>query len=125
MDNIFTEEIEKGEIIGKVQEVWNKEGRLVAVNGYVNSEKNNVVVYTLEYDNIRMHYQVKNESVLPTITTIYKGAQWFEEEIEEVMPLKFEGLEASGRLFLPEEFKEGAGQILVMPLDELKKLQNK
>ena len=125
MDNIFTEEIEKGEIIGKVQEVWNKEGRLVAVNGYVNSGKNNVVVYTLEYDNIRMHYQVKNESVLPTITTIYKGAQWFEEEIEEVMPLKFEGLEASGRLFLPEEFKEGAGQILVMPLDELKKLQNK
>ncbi len=125
MENIFTEEITKEKILEKVKEVWDKQGRLVAINGYVNSEGNNVVVYTLEYDNIRMHYQVKNESVLPTSTVIYKGAQWFEEEIQEVMPLTFDGLKASGRLFLPEEFKDGAGQILVMPLDELKKLQNK
>ena len=40
-----------------------------------------------------------------------------------MMPLKFEGLIFSGRLFLPEEFKEGEGQILIMPLNELKKLK--
>ena len=35
------------------------------------------------------------------------------------------GLNRSGRLFLPEEFKDGEGQILVMPLKELKKLKEK
>ena len=62
---------------------------------------------------------------ISTVTNIYKGAQWFEEEIQEMMPLKFEGLIFSGRLFLPEEFKEGEGQILIMPLNELKKLKDK
>ena len=41
-----------------------------------------------------------------------------------MMPLKFEGLIFTGRLFLPEEFKEGEGQILIMPLNELKKLKD-
>ena len=41
------------------------------------------------------------------------------------MPVKFVGLNAGNRLFLPEEFKEGNGQILVLPLDELKKLKDK
>lgn len=40
------------------------------------------------------------------------------------MPVKFEGLVFSGRLFLPDEFKEGQGQILIMPLNKLKKLKN-
>ena len=125
MNKITIEEINKEEIISKVKDVREKQGRLVAINGYVDNEKNNVVVYTLEYDDFRKHYKVKGESILPTVTNIYKGAQWFEEEIQEMMPLKFEGLIFSGRLFLPEEFKEGEGQILIMPLNELKKLKDK
>lgn len=124
MGKITVEEIQKKDIVLKVKEVRDKGGRLVAINGYVDKEKNNVVVYTLEYDEFRKHYHVKGEKVLPTVTNIYKGAQWFEEEIQEVMPLKFEGLVFSGRLFLPEEFKEGEGQILIMPLNELKKLKD-
>lgn len=124
MGNITVEEIKKKDIVLKVQEVRDKGGRLVAINGYVDKEKNNVVVYTLEYDDVRKHYHVKGEKSLPTVTNIYKGAQWFEEEIQEVMPLKFEGLVFSERLFLPEEFKEGEGQILIMPLNELKKLKD-
>lgn len=124
MGKITVEEIQKKDIILKVQEVRDKGGRLVAINGYVDKEKNNVVVYTLEYDDVRKHYHVKGEKSLPTVTNIYKGAQWFEEEIQEVMPLKFEGLVFSERLFLPEEFKEGEGQILIMPLNELKKLKD-
>ncbi|MFY9277131.1 MAG: NADH-quinone oxidoreductase subunit C, partial [Clostridium sp.] len=57
-------------------------------------------------------------------TSIYIGAAWFEEEIEEVMPVKFIGLKRSGRLFLPDEFKNGEGKILVLPLNELKKLKD-
>ncbi|WP_299995674.1 NADH-quinone oxidoreductase subunit C [uncultured Clostridium sp.] len=124
MGKITVEEIQKKDIVLKVQEVRDKGGRLVAINGYVDKEKNNVVVYTLEYDDVRKHYHVKGEKSLPTVTNIYKGAQWFEEEIQEVMPLKFEGLVFSERLFLPEEFKEGEGQIFIMPLNELKKLKD-
>ena len=124
MGKITVEEIQKKDIVLKVQEVRDKGGRLVAINGYVDKEKNNVVVYTLEYDDVRKHYHVKGEKSLPTVTNIYKGAQWFEEEIQEVMPLNFEGLVFSERLFLPEEFKEGEGQILIMPLNELKKLKD-
>ena len=124
MGNIIVEEIQKKDIVSKVQEVRDKGGRLVAINGYVDAEKNNVVVYTLEYDDVRKHYHVKGENLLPTVTNVYKGAQWFEEEIQEMMPLKFEGLIFTGRLFLPEEFKEGEGQILIMPLNELKKLKD-
>ena len=124
MGKITVEEIQKKDIVLKVQEVRDKGGRLVAINGYVDKEKNNVVVYTLEYDDVRKHYHVKGEKSLPTVTNIYKGAQWFEEEIQEVMPLKFEGVVFSERLFLPEEFKEGEGQILIMPLNELKKLKD-
>lgn len=124
MGNIIVEEIQKNDIVSKVQEVRDKGGRLVAINGYVDAEKNNIVVYTLEYDDVRRHYHVKGENLLPTVTNVYKGAQWFEEEIQEMMPLKFEGLIFTGRLFLPEEFKEGEGQILIMPLNELKKLKD-
>ena len=124
MKKIITEKISKDEIVKKVREVREKEGRLVAINGYVNKEKSNIIVYTLEYDEFRKHYHIEGENILPTITNIYKGAQWFEEEIQEVMTVKFEGLVFSGRLFLPDEFKEGQGQILIMPLNELKKLKN-
>lgn len=125
MGNIIVEEIQKNDIVSKVQEVRDKGGRLVAINGYVDAEKNNIVVYTLEYDDVRRHYHVKGENLLPTVTNVYKGAQWFEEEIQEMMPVKFDGLEFSGRLFLPEEFKNGEGQILIMTLEELKKLKDK
>ena len=124
MGSITVEEIQKKDIVSKVQDVRDKGGRLEAINGYVDAEKNNVVVYTLEYDEVRRHYHVKGENILPTVTNVYKGAQWFEEEIQEMMPLKFEGLIFTGRLFLPEEFKEGEGQILIMPLNELKKLKD-
>ena len=124
MGSITVEEIQKKDIVSKVQDVRDKGGRLVAINGYVDAEKNNVVVYTLEYDEVRRHYHVKGENILPTVTNVYKGAQWFEEEIQEMMPLKFEGLIFTGRLFLPDEFKEGEGQILIMPLNELKKLKD-
>ena len=124
MGSITVEEIQKKDIVSKVQDVRDKGGRLVAINGYVDAEKNNIVVYTLEYDDVRRHYHVKGENLLPTVTNVYKGAQWFEEEIQEMMPVEFEGLVFSGRLFLPEEFKDGEGQILIMPLNELKKLKD-
>ena len=124
MKKIITEKISKDEIVKKVREVREKEGRLVAINGYVNKEKSNIIVYTLEYDEFRKHYHIEGENMWLEFRRVLFRSQWFEEEIQEVMPVKFEGLVFSGRLFLPDEFKEGQGQILIMPLNELKKLKN-
>ncbi|MDU3721611.1 MAG: NADH-quinone oxidoreductase subunit C [Clostridium celatum] len=125
MGNNIINEISKENILTIVKNIRDKGGRLVAINGYVNKEKTNIVVYTLEYDDVREQYRIVGEDTIPTLTNIYKGAQWFEEEIQEMMPVKFDGLEFSGRLFLPEEFKNGEGQILIMTLEELKKLKDK
>ena len=125
MGVVLKNNIDTDAILNRFHEIWDKEGRLVAINGYIDKEGANVVVYTFEYENVREICCIKGQSEIPTLTNIYKGAQWFEEEIQEVMPIKFIGLEAGSRLFLPEEFSEGNGQILVLPLDELKKLKEK
>ena len=125
MGNNIINEISKENLLTIVKNIRDKGGRLVAINGYVNKEKTNIVVYTLEYDDVREQYRIIGEDRIPTLTNIYKGAQWFEEERQEMMPVKFDGLEFSGRLFLPEEFKNGEGQILIMTLEELKKLKDK
>lgn len=125
MKNVIKEEINVKRLKDVIKESKESGGRLVALNGYVDEEKNNVLVYTLEFEASRKSYFLRGEKEVPTITTIYRGAEWFEEEIEEMMPIKFEGLERKGRLFLPEEFSVGEGQILIMPLDELKKYKDK
>lgn len=126
MENYKTTDIEPAELTTYARWVKDKGGRLVAINGYINDNNENIVAYTFEYEDLRETAFIRNVNEIPTLTNDYKGAaQWFEEEIEEVMKVKFIGLEKSGRLFLPEEFKEGEGQILVMPLDELKKLKDK
>ena len=119
-------EIKKENLLEEVQRMLSTKRRLLMINGYINDEKQNVIAYNFDVNGDVRTYLVKGESVLPTITTIYsESARWAEEEIEEMMNIKFEGLNRSGRLFLPEEFKDGEGQILVMPLDELKKFKEK
>ena len=94
-------------------------------NGYINTEKQNVVAYNFDINGDVITYLVKGENELPSLTEIYgESARWAEEEIEELMPVKFTNLNRSRRLILPEDFKEGEGQILVMTLSELKKLKN-
>jgi Ni,Fe-hydrogenase III component G len=113
--------ITREELIPIAEKMLNEKRRLVIMNGYVDKEGSNVVAYNFDIDGDIKTYLCKGYSLLPSLTPIYKGsAQWCEEEICEMMPIDFEGLEKSGRLFLPEEF-DGSGQILVMPLSELKK----
>ena len=125
MSKVIINKIDKNQIVEKLQKNFNNNGRLVAINGYINKNGENVVVYTIEHDEVRELFSIEGEDQIPTATEVYKGAAWFEEEIQEVMPLKFLGLKSSNRLFLPEEFKNGEGKILVLPLDELKKLKDK
>jgi hypothetical protein len=113
--------ITKEELIPISEKMLSEKRRLVIMNGYIDKEGNNVVAYNFDIDGDIKTYLCKGYTVLPSLTRIYGGsAQWCEEEICEMMPIDFEGLNKSGRLFLPEEF-DGSGQILVMPLAELKK----
>lgn len=119
-------EIGKDEILDVAKKMLKEKRRLLIINGYINENKENVVAYNFDIDGDVITYLIKGEEQLPSITPIYSGsARWAEEEIEEMMNMKFIGLERSGRLFLPEEFQEGEGQILVMPLSELKKYKDK
>ena len=124
MGKIIKRSIEKDKMINE-KETKKKNGeRIVGNNGYINEQGQMIVVYTIEHDEIREILKLEDQSEIPTATSIYIGAAWFEEEIEEVMPVKFIGLKRSGRLFLPDEFKNGEGKILVLPLNELKKLKD-
>ena len=63
------------------------------------------------------------ENVLPSITPVYDlGAEWPEREIMELMDIKFEGVDTSKRLFMPDTMLSGQGQILVTPMDKLKEM---
>lgn len=124
MAKIIKKSIEKDKLINELEKNLKNNGRLVCINGYVNEEGQMIVIYTIEHDEVREMIKLEDEREIPTATSIYIGAAWFEEEIEEVMPVKFIGLKRSERLFLPEEFKNGEGKILVLPLNELKKLKD-
>ena len=124
MGKIIKRSIEKDKLINELEVNIKNGGRLVCINGYINEQGQMIVVYTIEHDEIREILKLEDQSEIPTATSIYIGAAWFEEEIEEVMPVKFTGLKRNGRLFLPDEFKNGEGKILILPLDELKKLKD-
>ena len=116
--------IEKDKLLNELETNIKSGGRLVCINGYINEEGQMMVIYTIEHDEVREILKLEDQREIPTATSIYIGAAWFEEEIEEMMPVKFIGLKRSGRLFLPDEFKNGEGKILVLPLNELKKLKD-
>lgn len=114
-------DIKKEEIVPLAEKMFSKRRRLVIMNGYVDTEGKNSIVYNYDTEGRVETYICRGYERLPSITPIYKGsAQWCEEEICEMMPIEFEGLNKSGRLFLPDDF-DGTGQILVTPLAELKK----
>lgn len=119
-------EVKKENLINVAKEMFKDKRRLLIINGYINEEGQNVIAYNFDLGGPVRTYLLKDESEVPSITSVYGGsARWCEEEIEEMMMVKFQGLDRSGRLFLPEEFKDGEGQILVMPLEELKKYKEK
>ena len=113
MGKIIKRSIEKDKLINELETNVKNGGRLVCINGYVNEDGQMIVVYTIEHDEIREILKLEDQSEIPTATSIYIGAAWFEEEIEEVMPVKFIGLKRSGRLFLPDEFKSGEGKMVL------------
>ena len=114
--------IEKDQIV-PIAEKMKKEGVfLVMIHGFRNKEGKVVVTYDYAVDPAIESYHVVVEDSLPSIGDIYDtAATWPEREINELYDVKFDGLDTSKRLFLPEDMLEtqGRGQIMVTPLKEL------
>lgn len=118
-------EITKDQVVSTAQQM-RQEGRLlVMVHGHL--EKDGTPVVTYDYDDGAnlLSYEVRGESVLPTISDVYdQAAAWPEREINELMSISFEGLNCDNRLFLPDSMLDGKGQIIVTPLNELREKNN-
>ena len=96
--------------------------QLIMIHGYLDNDGTPVISYEYSLGPVVDSYEVRGESVLPSIEPVYDlAAQWAEREINELIGVKFEGLDTSKRLFMPDNLLEGNGQILVMPLAELRK----
>lgn len=122
MQEYKSSEIKKDEIVALAEKMKQSGKRLLMIHGYVDKEGNNMVCYQYEVSNCVESYFVKGESELPTISHIYDlAAGWPEQEIGELMGVKFDGLKSRDRLFLPDTMVEGQGHIIVTPLDELRK----
>lgn len=96
--------------------------QLIMIHGYLDDAGAPVVSYEYSMGPMVDSYEVRGENVLPSIEPVYDlAAQWAEREINELIGVTFEGLDTSKRLFMPDNLLEGNGQILVMPLSELRK----
>ena len=98
------------------------EGRLlVMIHGHIETDGTPVVSYDYDDGANVLSCEVRGESSLPTISHIYAtAASWPEREINELLPITFEGLDCSQRLFLPDNMIEGKGQITVTSIKELR-----
>lgn len=115
-------DISREQIIETAKAKKEKGCSLAVIAGYTDKEGKPVIAYSYDDRGNIETYKCTNESSVKSITSVYGiAAEWFEEEISELMGIEFIGLEKKGRLFLPEEF-DGSGQIIVSPLSELKKM---
>ena len=114
--------ISKDQIVPVAEKMRAEGVQLIMIHGYLDNDGTPVISYEYSMGPMVDSYEVRGESVLPSIEPVYDlAAQWAEREITELIGVTFEGLDTSKRLFMPDNLLEGNGQILVMPLAELRK----
>ena len=114
--------ITKDQIVPVAEKMRAEGVQLIMIHGYLDNDGTPVISYEYSMGPMVDSYEVRGESVLPSIEPVYDlAAQWAEREITELIGVTFEGLDTSKRLFMPDNLLEGNGQILVMPLSELRK----
>ena len=114
--------ITKDQIVPVAEKMKADGVQLIMIHGYLDNDGTPVISYEYSMGPMVDSYEVRGEHVLPSIEPVYDlAAQWAEREITELIGVTFEGLDTSKRLFMPDNLLEGNGQILVMPLAELRK----
>lgn len=116
-------DIGKDQIIPVAERMRKAGNYLVMVHAFLDKDGQIDISYDYAVDPAVESYHVVGEMKVPSIGDIYDtAATWPEREINEIFGVEFEGLDVSKRLFLPEDMLEtqGKGQIMVMPLSELR-----
>ena len=116
-------DIQKDQIVPIAEKMRKNGVYLVMIHAFRNKDGQMDVSYDYAVDPAVESYHVVGEEALPSIGEIYDvAATWPERELNEIFGVEFEGLDMSKRLFLPETMLEtqGKGQIMVVPLDELR-----
>lgn len=116
-------DIGKDQIIPVAERMRKAGNYLVMVHAFLDKDGQIDISYDYAIDPAIESYHVVGEMKVPSIGDIYDtAATWPEREINEIFGVEFEGLDVSKRLFLPEDMLEtqGKGQIMVMPLSELR-----
>lgn len=116
-------DIGKDQIVPVAERMRKAGNYLVMVHAFLDKDRQIDISYDYAVDPAIESYHVVGEMKVPSIGDIYDtAATWPEREINEIFGVEFEGLDVSKRLFLPEDMLEtqGKGQIMVMPLSELR-----
>ena len=115
-------DISKDQVVPIAERMRKQNVYLVMIHAFLNKDGLLDVSWEYAVDPAIESYHVVGEMVLPSIGEIYDtAATWPERELNELFGVRFEGLDMSQRLFLPEDLLEtqGRGQIMVTPLREL------
>lgn len=116
-------DIGKDQIVPVAERMRKAGNYLVMVHAFLDKNGQIDISYDYAVDPAIESYHVVGEMKVPSIGDIYDtAATWPEREINEIFGVEFEGLDVSKRLFLPEDMLEtqGKGQIMVLPLSELR-----
>ena len=109
------------EIVPTAEKMWAENRLLIMIHGHMEKDGTPVVSYDYDDGANVLSYEVRGHATLPTISHIYDAAaQWAERDVAELVPITFEGLDCSQRLFMPDNLLSGQGQITVTPLNVLR-----
>lgn len=109
------------EIVPTAEKMRAENRLLIMIHGHMENDGTPVVSYDYDDGANVLSYEVRGHATLPTISHIYDAAaQWAERDVAELVPITFEGLDCSQRLFMPDNLLSGQGQITVTPLNVLR-----
>ena len=109
------------EIVPTAEKMWAENRLLIMIHGHMEKDGTPVVSYDYDDGANVLSYEVRGHATVPTISHIYDAAaQWAERDVAELVPITFEGLDCSQRLFMPDNLLSGQGQITVTPLNVLR-----
>ena len=109
------------EIVPTAEKMRAENRLLIMIHGHMEKDGTPVVSYDYDDGANVLSYEVRGHATLPTISHIYDAAaQWAERDVAELVPITFEGLDCSQRLFMPDNQLSGQGQITVTPLNVLR-----
>ena len=117
--------ITKDQVVPTAEKMRSEGRLLVMIHGHLENDGTPVVSYDYDDGANLLSCEVRGEHTLPTISHIYDAAAaWAEREIHELLPITFEGLDCSQRLFMPDDMLDGQGQITVTSLKDLREKNN-